>query len=63
MLMLEALEHAVARGARADRRDGRVWRVCDAYHVTAPSEDGNGAAACDDEGAWRRGRGSGGEPT
>jgi 3-oxoacyl-[acyl-carrier-protein] synthase II len=46
VLILESLEHALARGAPiyAEYLGGGV--SCDAYHLTDPREDGSGVAAC-----------------
>lgn len=46
VLILESLEHALARGAPiyAEYLGGAV--SCDAYHLTDPREDGSGVAAC-----------------
>ena len=46
MLVLEALDHALARGARPLAELAGYGSNCDAYHVTQPSPDGAGAAAC-----------------
>lgn len=46
VLMLEEYEHAKARGARIYcELSGFGWNA-DAYHMTQPSEGGEGAAAC-----------------
>ncbi|MFN0065207.1 MAG: beta-ketoacyl-ACP synthase II [Chlamydiales bacterium] len=46
VLVLESLEHALARGAPilAEYRGGAI--SCDAYHMTAPREDGKGIEIC-----------------
>ncbi len=46
VLVLESLEHALARGAPiiAEYLGGAV--SCDAYHMTDPREDGSGVAMC-----------------
>lgn len=46
VLVLESLEHALARGAPiiAEYLGGSM--NCDAYHMTSPREDGSGVAAC-----------------
>lgn len=46
VLLLESLEHALARGAPiyAEYLGGAV--NCDAYHMTDPREDGGGVAQC-----------------
>jgi 3-oxoacyl-[acyl-carrier-protein] synthase II len=46
MLVLEALEHALARGARPLAELVGYGSNCDAYHVTQPAPEGAGAAAC-----------------
>jgi len=49
VLVLEELEHALARGAHiyAEYLGGSV--NCDAYHMTNPREDGEGVALCIEE--------------
>lgn len=49
VLVLESLEHALARGAPilAEYLGGSI--NCDAYHMTDPREDGEGVARCMEE--------------
>ncbi|MBV7389905.1 MULTISPECIES: beta-ketoacyl-ACP synthase II [Enterococcus] len=44
VLVLESLEHAQARGANILGEVVGYGATCDAYHMTSPSPDGNGAA-------------------
>jgi 3-oxoacyl-[acyl-carrier-protein] synthase II len=45
-LVLEGWDHAHERGARVLGELAGYGATCDAGHITAPSEDGAGAAAC-----------------
>jgi len=46
ILILESLESAEKRGAPILAEIAGYGASCDAYHITAPSEDGLGAVAC-----------------
>lgn len=44
IVVLEELEHALDRGANILAEVVGYGATCDAYHITSPAEDGNGAA-------------------
>lgn len=44
VVILESYEHATARGAKILAEVGGYGATCDAYHITSPAEDGEGAA-------------------
>lgn len=44
IVVLESLDHALARGAKIYAELAGYGATSDAYHITSPAEDGNGAA-------------------
>lgn len=46
VLLLESLEHAQSRGAQILAEVTGYGSSCDAYHISAPAEDGAGAVLC-----------------
>lgn len=43
IVVLESYEHAIARGAHILAEIAGYGATCDAYHITSPAEDGDGA--------------------
>ena len=44
IVVIESLEHAMARGANILAEIAGYGSTCDAFHITSPAEDGEGAA-------------------